>query len=107
MTPPALLGLRRAVRRTPRPAYKMIGAGQLAAAGGMLSVPGCDPVFDLEGAFFPSWMLCLLTGVILTALLRPLLARTGLEPHMGPPALIYSCLALLISFTTWLAFFRT
>jgi len=31
----------------------------------------------------------------------------GLEPHLGPPALIYSSLALLISFAAWLAFFRT
>jgi hypothetical protein len=81
----------------------MIAAGQLAALG----LAGCDPIFDLEGAFFPSWMLCLLVGIVLTALLRPLLARVGLEPYLGPPALIYSCLALLISFATWLTFFRT
>jgi hypothetical protein len=82
----------------------MIAAGQLAAAAGLA---GCDPIFDLEGAFFPSWMLCLLVGIVLTALLRPLFARVGVEPYLGPPALIYSCLALLISFATWLTFFRT
>lgn len=82
----------------------MIAAGQLSVLAGL---PRFDPIFDLEGAFFPSWMLCLLVGIILTALLRPLFARVGLEPHLGPPALIYSCLALLISFAAWLAFFRT
>jgi len=82
----------------------MFAAGQLLVLGGL---PRFDPIFDLEGAFFPAWMLCLLAGIILAALLRPLLARIGLEPHLGPPALIYSCLALLISFATWLAFFRT
>jgi hypothetical protein len=85
----------------------MTGAGQLAAALSTAWLTGCDPIFDLEGAFFPSWMLCLLVGIVLTALLRPLLARVGLEPHMGPPALIYSCLALLLSFAAWLTFFRT
>jgi len=68
---------------------------------------GCDPVFDLEGAFFPSWMLCLLGGVVGAALLRPLFARSGLEPHLGPLPLIYSCLALLLSFAAWLTFFPT
>jgi hypothetical protein len=63
---------------------------------------GCDPVFDIEGAFFPSWMLCLRA-----ALLRPLLARSGLEAHLGPLPLIYSCLALLLSFAAWLTFFPT
>jgi hypothetical protein len=85
----------------------MTVAGQLAAAASILWLAGCDPIFDLEGAFFPSWMLCLLAGIIVTALLRPLLARIGLEPYMGPPALIYSCLALLLSFAAWLTFFRT
>jgi hypothetical protein len=84
----------------------MTGAGQLlavAAAG----LAGCDPIFDLEGAFFPAWMLCLLAGIALTAVIRPLLARAGLEPYLGPLALIYSSLALLLSFAAWLAFFRT
>ncbi|MEO8606027.1 MAG: YtcA family lipoprotein [bacterium] len=72
-----------------------------------LGLSGCDPVIDLEGAFFPSWMLCLLAGVVGAALLRPLFARSGLEPHLGPLPLIYSCLALLLSFATWLLFFPT
>jgi len=85
----------------------MIGVGQMVVAALAACVAACDPVYDLEGAFFPSWMLCLFSGIALTAVLRPLLARVGLEPHLGPPALIYSSLALLISFAAWLAFFRT
>ena len=84
----------------------MMGAGQMAALAMAASLAACDPVFDLEGAFFPSWMLCLVAGIVLTALLRPLVARVGLETHLGPPALIYSCLALLFSFAAWLAFFQ-
>ncbi|MDX2169542.1 MAG: YtcA family lipoprotein [Deltaproteobacteria bacterium] len=72
-----------------------------------LALSGCDPVFDIEGAFFPAWMLCLLGGVIGAALLRPAFARSGLEPHLGPLPLVYSCLALLISFAAWLLFFPT
>ena len=79
-------------------------AGLLALAG---ALAGCDPVFDVEGAFFPSWMLCLTIGILATAALRPLFAVSGLEPHLGPLPLIYSSLALLISFVTWLTFFPT
>src|SRR5262250_81736 len=84
-------------RRAPGPAYKMRKAGQIAALSTAASLAGCDPLFDLEGAFFPSWMFCLVGGIVLTALLRPLFARVGLEPYLGPPALIYSCLAFLFS----------
>lgn len=99
--------------RTPGPAYRMANGGQLARGArrallaATVALAGCDPVFDLEGAFFPSWMLCLLIGIIGAAVLRPLFALSGLEPHLGPLPLIYSCLALVISFTTWLLFFPT
>jgi len=92
-------------------AYRMRSWRQPAALSAIClmsaAVSGCDPVVDLEGAFFPSWMLCLLGGVLGAAALRPLLARTGLEPHLGPLPLVYSCLALLISFAAWLSFFPT
>jgi len=71
-----------------------------------LALPDYDPVFDVEGAFFPAWMVCLLVGVLGAAVLRLLLARLGLEPHLGPLPLIYSCLVLLVGMGTWLLFFR-
>lgn len=71
-----------------------------------LTASGCDPVFDIEGAFFPSWMLSLLVGVLLTVALRVTFLRVGLEPYLGPLPLIYTCLALLLTMTTWLLFFR-
>jgi hypothetical protein len=94
--------------RAPGPAYRKAGARQrraALAAVAALGCAGCDPVFDIEGAFFPAWMLCLLAGVAGAAVLRPLFAAAGLEPHLGPLALVYTCLALLISFATWLTFF--
>jgi hypothetical protein len=75
----------------------------LAAA---LLVPQYDPLFDIEGAFFPSWMLCLLIGIALAVGLRLLFARVGLEAYLGPLAVVYSCLALLLSMSVWLLFFR-
>ena len=64
-------------------------------------------MFDLEGAFFPAWMLCLAIGIALTALARLLLARIGIEPYLGPLPLIYTCLAVLLTMATWVFFFRT
>jgi hypothetical protein len=71
-----------------------------------LLVPQYDPLFDLEGAFFPSWMLCLLVGILLAVGVRLLFARVGLEPYLGPLAVVYPCLALLLGMSVWLLFFR-
>jgi hypothetical protein len=72
----------------------------------LLLAPPYDPVLDLEGAFFPAWMLCLLIGIAGTAALRLCFARAGLEPHLGPLPLIYGCLVLLLGMGAWLLFFR-
>jgi YtcA family len=75
----------------------------LAAA---LLVPRYDPLFDIEGAFIPAWMLCILIGITAAIVLRLLFARVGLEPFLGPLALVYPCLAVLLSMSVWLLFFR-
>lgn len=93
---------RAAVRRS---AYTKRARPPIGAAAAW-ALPRYDPVFDLEGAFFPAWMLCLLVGVLATVALRLLFARVGLEHHLGPLPLIYPCLALLLTMTTWLLFFR-
>lgn len=79
-----------------------------AAAAGVLAATaaGCDPVMDIEGAFFPSWMMSLLVGVLLTVAFRLVFARIGLEPYIGPPPFIYTCLALLLTMATWVLLFH-
>src|SRR5262249_25874170 len=70
-------------------------------------VAGCDPIFDLQGTFFPAGVLCMIVGVVLTLALRPLFVRLGLEPYLGPLPLIYTSLAVLLTLGAWLVFFRT
>ena len=70
-------------------------------------VAGCDPLLDIDGSFFPAWMLCLIVGVTLTIIARQILARAGLEPHLGPLIVIYPSLGLLVTLVTWLVLYRT
>jgi hypothetical protein len=68
---------------------------------------GCDPIVSIQGSFFPSWIVCMAIGGVLTVLLRQLLAVLRLEPHLGPPLLVYPSLWVLTTMLTWLAFYRT
>ena len=67
----------------------------------------CDPILDIDGAFFPAWMLCLIIGIGLAFAAHPLFVRLGIEDHLGPLVLIYPSLALFFTLATWLLFFRT
>jgi hypothetical protein len=64
------------------------------------------PTINIIGSFFPSWMLCALIGIVAALLGRRLFIRTGLDPYVGPPVLIYSSLGILVTLVLWVAFFR-
>ena len=70
-------------------------------------VTACDPILDIDGAFFPAWMLCMILGIGLAFACHPLFVRIGIQDYLGPPVLIYPCLALLITLAIWLVFFGT
>ena len=73
----------------------------------LLFAAGCDPVLNIQGSFFPGWMASILIGSALTVAVRYLFVVTRLEPHVGPPVLIYTSLGLLLTVVTWLILYRT
>jgi YtcA-like protein len=64
------------------------------------------PQINIIGSFFPSWMLCAAIGILLTLAARRLLIRAGLDPFLGPRALVYPSLAILVTLVLWVALFR-
>jgi hypothetical protein len=64
------------------------------------------PQINVIGSFFPSWMLCALIGIVSALLARRLFIRFGVDAHVGPPALIYASLALLVTLVLWGWVFR-
>jgi hypothetical protein len=68
---------------------------------------GFDPILNVGGSFFPSWMVCMVVGVALTAIARQLLVLARLEAYLGPPLLVYPSLAILLTVVLWVAFYRT
>ncbi len=79
---------------------------RLEAAGLVFLAGGCDPILNIQGSFFPAWMVCLVVGVSFASGLRYVFAITRIEPYLGPLVLIYPSLALLLTLATWLLFYR-
>ena len=72
----------------------------------MLFLQGCDPIISIDGAFFPAWMVSLITGIIGAALIRQGLVRWDIDPHIAPRVVVYPCLALLLTVSFWLLLYR-
>jgi hypothetical protein len=68
---------------------------------------GCDPVLNIGGTFFPGWMVAILIGSALTVAIRYIFVFTRVEPHLGPLALVYTSLGLLLSVVSWLILYRS
>jgi hypothetical protein len=74
----------------------------------IIFLTGCRgaPSINLVGSFFPSWMLCVAIGVIGALLFRRVFVKTEIEPHLGPVAIVYFCLWIVLTLGSWLIFFR-
>jgi hypothetical protein len=69
---------------------------------------GCGraPTFEIIGSFFPVWMVCLTIAIVLASILRLVLLRYQFESEIGPVALFYPSVVILLSCLLWLIFFR-
>jgi hypothetical protein len=84
------------------------GKTAFALLAACMALAGCEraPSVNLLGAFFPSWMLCVVIGIALTLAGSRALQAAGLEHSIGPRGVLYPALALAFTLATWLAFFR-
>lgn len=74
---------------------------------GVLVLGGCDPIFDIGGAFFPSWIFAVLVGLVATALVREVLVRFRIDDRLFGRGFAYLGLFTCVSILTWIWFFRT
>src|SRR6266850_4909722 len=61
---------------------------------------------DVLGSYFPAWMVCIISGLTLTLVAHWIVQMCQLKPYLGPAALIYSCLMIIFTFTTWILFYQ-
>lgn len=73
----------------------------------LLALTGCDPIFSVDGAFFPAWLLCMIGAGFLLGAVRWIVNRLGWEPFIGPRVLVYFCVYLNCTLGLWLLIFRT
>jgi hypothetical protein len=61
---------------------------------------------DILGSYFPSWMICIVSGLGLTLIAHWLVQFGGLNEYIGPGPLVYSSLMIIFTFATWLLFYQ-
>lgn len=67
---------------------------------------GCDPILEIDGAFFPAWLVCMIAAGFMLGGIRWVVYRLGIEPYVGPRVTVYFCVYLSCTLGLWLGFFR-
>ena len=73
-----------------------------------IEIAGCRraPTFNILGSFFPSWLICLFTGICFSVIANRIFARFALDKEILWPIIVYPSLALFFALTLWLIFFN-
>ena len=66
---------------------------------------GCSlsPAIPVIGAYYPSWLFCIIVGVILTLITRRVILRR--YPALAYTGIVYTALFALYAMLFWLIFF--
>jgi hypothetical protein len=77
------------------------------ALGGLSLIAGCGraPSFNILGSFFPAWLVCMVVGIAVTAVVHGILVRFKWDTAIAWTIVVYPCLAALVAFILWLVFF--
>jgi hypothetical protein len=78
----------------------MLGLMILGAVSALGAVVGQTQ--DVLGAYFPTWMFCALIALALTAAVRWLLVRAGVDRLLRLPVVVYLALTVALSLGGWL-----
>jgi hypothetical protein len=90
-------------------ARRLFAVGRCTAGvpGLVLGLAGCGraPSFSILGSFFPAWLVCLVAGIILTAVANRVLVLFKLENEIRWTIVVYPSLTIFFACTLWLIFF--
>jgi hypothetical protein len=77
----------------------------LLPCAALLGGCGRAPTFNILGSFFPAWLVCMVTGIVLAAVANRVLAYFKLDKEIVWSIVVYPCLAILFACVFWLIFF--
>jgi hypothetical protein len=72
----------------------------------MLFLTGCPRTVTVAGAYFPAWLVCGTSSLVLSSILHLILFRSGLDPWLRPRRITYPAMVVFFTLLFYLIFFR-
>jgi hypothetical protein len=64
-----------------------------------------SPQIDVFGSYFPSWMVCIVVGIVLTVVARQVLVALEIDAELRPTRLVYLSLWVVFALSIRLVFY--
>ncbi|MEL5848300.1 MAG: YtcA family lipoprotein [Candidatus Igneacidithiobacillus chanchocoensis] len=64
-----------------------------------------SPSIPIHGAYFASWIFCMVIGIVVAILIRALFIRLGIDDGIPLRVFVYAALALLVAFSLSITIF--
>jgi YtcA family len=98
------------VKSTERERRRMHSSRELAALSltAPLTLVGCShaPEYSIFGSYFPVWIFCSASGLLLAMGARVVIGRSVIAEHLAAPVLFYLGMATFFACMLWLLFYR-
>ena len=65
-----------------------------------------SPTVDVLGSYFPSWVACIILGLVLTLITRQVLIGLKLNAHLRVAPVVYVCMMISWTLAIWLICFK-
>ena len=72
---------------------------------GVLLTGGCDPLVNIEGAFFPAWLVSGVSGLLAMVITWNVFRRIGVDQYLLVRPLTYITLLVMYTCLVWLIFY--
>ena len=72
---------------------------------GVLLMGGCDPLVNIEGAFFPAWLVSGVSGLVAMVITWNVFRRIGVDQHLLARPFTYISLLVMYTCLVWLIFY--
>ena len=71
----------------------------------VLFMGGCDPLVNIEGAFFPAWLVSGVSGLVAMVLTWNIFRRIGVDQYLLARSFTYISLLIMYTCIVWLIFY--
>lgn len=72
---------------------------------GVLLMGGCDPLINIEGAFFPAWLVSGVSGLLGMVITWNVFRRVGVDQYLLARPFTYITLLVMYTCLVWLIFY--